>query len=91
MKKIAERDPKKERVINALAQEFQAHGFQVRRERLKMGHGWKVVSGSCRAGADRIVFIDRRLSQDEQVAFLWSAVKDHKLPIREELVNELRS
>jgi hypothetical protein len=45
-------------------------GFHVRREELKRGHCWRAVSGSCRSMTERFVFVDSRLSPDEQIAFL---------------------
>ena len=45
-------------------------GFTVRREELKQGPGWRAVSGSCRLEEQRLVFIDRKLPQDDQITFL---------------------
>jgi hypothetical protein len=45
-------------------------GLNVRREELKRGHCWRAVSGSCRSMTERFVFVDSRLSPDEQIAFL---------------------
>lgn len=51
-------------------------GFVVRREELKRGHCWKVLSGSCRSLAQNLVFIDSRLSPDDQIAFLQSKIAE---------------
>jgi len=51
-------------------------GFVVRREELKRGHCWKVLSGVCRSLAQRFIFIDSRLNPDEQLAFLSSKMTD---------------
>lgn len=47
-------------------------GYQVRREKLKQGHGWKTASGSCRFQEDRLIFVDRKNPLDEQLLFLLS-------------------
>lgn len=56
-------------------------GFVVRREELKRGHCWKVLSGACRSLTQRYIFVDSRLSPDEQVAFLTSKVSEVNDPI----------
>ena len=49
---------------------LEQEGYDVRREELKRGHGWKAMSGSCRSAGQRIIFVDSRLAPAEQVAFL---------------------
>lgn len=51
-------------------------GFVVRREELKRGHCWKVLSGVCRSLAQHFIFVDSRLNPDEQVAFLSAKMAD---------------
>ena len=51
-------------------------GFVVRREELKRGHCWKVLSGVCRSLAQHFIFVDSRLNPDEQVAFLSAKMVD---------------
>jgi hypothetical protein len=51
-------------------------GFVVRREELKRGHCWKVLSGVCRSLTQRFIFVDSRLNPDEQVAFLSAKMVD---------------
>lgn len=63
-------DYEKEGVFKQLCGELESEGFQVRREELKSGFGWKVVSGACRANEQKMIFVDRRLSQQEQIDFL---------------------
>ena len=70
------RDPKKEGLFKELASKFLLAGYQVRRERLRSGYGFKVVSGSCRVNSDQVVFVDSRLNQDEQLEFLRSRAAD---------------
>ena len=59
-----------------LFEKLEGMGFVVRREELKRGHCWKVLSGSCRSQAQRFVFVDSRLSPDDQIAFLSSKIAE---------------
>lgn len=72
IKKLAKKtfDSKKEANIRGLISEIEALGVQVRREELKRGLGFRVMSGRCRAFDKSMIFLDRRLSQDEQIDFL---------------------
>lgn len=67
---IPQKDPVKEAEFSTLAGRLAEAGYKVRRESLKRGHGYRVVSGSCIAQGERLIFVDRRMSQDEQIAFL---------------------
>ncbi len=51
-------------------------GYLVRREELKRGHCWKAMSGSCRSLTHKYVFIDSRLTANEQVAFLSAKLNE---------------
>ena len=53
-----------------LVAELEGRGFQVRREELKRGHCWKVISGSCRSLTQQLIFVDSRLAPQEQLTFL---------------------
>ena len=64
------KDSKKESVFRGISAALQAAGFTVRREKLKAGPGWKVVSGACRAADQKFIFIDPRMTQDDQILFL---------------------
>ncbi|MFO0415812.1 MAG: hypothetical protein ACK5Y6_00855 [Pseudomonadota bacterium] len=59
-----------------LTDKLEQAGFIVRREELKRGHCWKVVSGTCRSLSQRFVFVDSRLAPQEQVAFLEGQLAD---------------
>ena len=63
-------DPKKESIIKELASLVESNGYTLRREQLKQGAGWKVMSGSCRFNNNKLIFVDRRLSQSDQISFL---------------------
>lgn len=73
-KNIVKKDFAKERSFKALVAAFASAGVEVRREKLKRGLGWRVQSGACRleVGTEdkRIIFVDQRLSQDDQLNFL---------------------
>jgi len=53
-------------------------GFTVRREELKRGHCWKVVSGACRSLSQRFIFVDSRLAPQDQLSFLEAKILDVK-------------
>ncbi len=59
-----------------LLAQLEVHGYIVRREELKRGHCWKVVSGACRSLSQHFVFVDSRLAPQDQVAFLESKLLD---------------
>ena len=74
----AAQSKEKERIFRALSSLFAANGFKVRREELKRGPGWSVASGCCRKMEEKLVFVDRRSSLDDQIAFLvQSFIKAH--------------
>lgn len=80
------RDPEKESILRALSAVFEEAGYVVRREHLKRGPGWRVVSGTCRA-ADAgstlrtLVFVDRALPQDEQITFLLQRMAELQIHV----------
>lgn len=78
------KDPKKESYFRGLSVVLQQHGIEVRRERLKQGFGWRVASGSCVARDQKIVFVDSRMSQDDQVSFLFSEILERGLHLTSE-------
>ena len=55
---------------------LEAKGFIVRREELKRGHCWKVVSGACRSLNQHFVFVDSRLAPGDQISFLEAKLDD---------------
>ncbi len=59
-----------------LLTELEGRGFVVRREELKRGHCWKVVSGSCRSFSHHYVFVDSRLAPQDQISFLEATLAD---------------
>lgn len=90
------KDWAKEVVFRGLSEVLCQAGYTVRREALKQGFGFKVASGSCRAslqgnvqgnaqGAEKksskIIFVERRLSQDDQNSFLLARIRDFQVPV----------
>lgn len=76
-KKIAlAKDPKKECLFKELSGVFKEAGVLVRREKLKTGPGWKVISGACRVENQSMVFVDPRLPQDDQILFLRARAQE---------------
>ena len=55
---------------------LEGRGFTVRREELKRGHCWKVISGSCRSFSHHYVFVDSRLAPHDQISFLEATLAD---------------
>ena len=56
--------------------QLESKGFVVRREELKRGHCWKVISGTCRSLTQHLVFVDSRLAPIDQISFLESKLAD---------------
>jgi len=79
----------KDKVFKALASLLEVKGFKVRREELKAGPGWRASSGSCRAKTDKLIFVERRLPQDEQLNFLTSTALDCKVVFLAEELSSL--
>lgn len=75
---------RKEAVFKELAGLLAGAGFDVRRERLRQGHGWKAVSGACRHENRKLLFVDRKLPQDEQIGFLASKAAELGIRVPEE-------
>ena len=64
-----------------LLAQLEGAGYVVRREELKRGHCWKVVSGACRSLTQRFIFVDSRLAPQEQIAFLESQLPEVDQPV----------
>ncbi|MCB0332518.1 MAG: hypothetical protein KDD55_03395 [Bdellovibrionales bacterium] len=83
------RDSKKDTVFRTLATFLRDADCEVRRERLKQGAGWRVMSGSCQAFDKKLVFVDSRLDQDEQITFLITRIVELGLELTEEQFSQL--
>lgn len=82
-------DPKKECLIKELCNVMNSYGYIVRREHLKQGLGWKVLSGSCRRESEKMIFVDRKLPQAEQLTFLLNRIVSAEERPNEELLKTL--
>lgn len=82
-------DPQKESVFNELSTLLKDAGYVVRREKLKQGPGWKVVSGACEALDQRLIFVDRRMDQDDQILFLANKISKLNLRLKSEQISGL--
>lgn len=82
----AARDPEKEKLFKELSQILGQAGYSVRREKLKQGYGWKVVSGSCRAQQNNLIFVDQKLPQDDQLSFLVGKIFSLNIPVSDTLL-----
>jgi hypothetical protein len=63
----------KELEIRSLIELLQSQGLVIRREKLRSGSGFRVMSGVCRVEDSHLLFVDRRLSLDEQLDVLQEA------------------
>ena len=77
------RDQKKEEYIRALIALVESAHLSVRRERLKRGPNWSAQSGICTVKGEQVVFIDRTVSQDDQLEFLTGVVRQLDIPLDE--------
>ena len=83
------KDPVKEGIYRALAAILAQAGIEVRREELKRGPGWQVMSGMCQVSKTPKVFVDRRMSQDDQINFLVDRIVAFALTPQEEQLADL--
>jgi hypothetical protein len=82
-------DPQKDNIFKQLAEAMLSQGYAVRREELKQGHGWKVASGSCRLDQQKLIFVDRKLPQDDQIAFLTQRMTNAGVRLSDEQLASL--
>jgi len=77
-----------EQSISTLVGSISRQGIVVRRERLASGHSFRVKSGRCSFSQERLLFVDRRLSPEQQLGVLIDFVLAKKLQLSdEELAN----
>lgn len=82
-------DKEKEGVFKALTSILSFYGYKVRREELKRGPGWTVSSGSCRKDEDRFVFVDRRSTIEDQLAFLVQTLLKSGINLTKDAIDQL--
>jgi len=81
-KKISTYNPQSDKIINELANVLTNAGYEVRREKLKQGYGWKVLSGACQLEQKELIFVDRKLPQEEQISFLIGKMLALQVPVK---------
>ena len=64
------KNSEKEADFRAKSRFLKESGYQVRRERLKTGPGWRVTSGQCRLNEEKMIFIDSSMAIEDQIEFL---------------------
>jgi hypothetical protein len=87
--KVLTRDGKKENILRELSRVLLDAGYIVRRETLKRGHGWRVMSGECRSQSEDFIFVDRRMSQDDQISFLLGRMRNLDVHVDEKACSVL--
>ena len=83
------KDPKKEGLFKSLSTILKEAGHTVRRERLKVGHGWRVLSGKCRLEESKLVFVDSVMDLDDQIEFLAMKIKEMGYSLPQDLSEQL--
>lgn len=73
------KEQKKESVYRQLSKILDAAGVKVRREKLRQGPGWRAHSGACMADKTPLVFVDSRLSVEDQVNFLIGEIRERNV------------
>ena len=81
-KKVSTYNPQSDKIINELANVLTNSGYEVRREKLKQGYGWKVLSGACQLEQKELIFVDRKLPQEEQISFLIGKMLSLQVPVK---------
>ncbi len=88
-KQAPKRDAKKDSIFRLLSSFLSEAGCEVRREKLKQGAGWRVMSGTCQAFDKKMVFVDSRMDQDEQITFLITRIVELELDLTQEQLDQL--
>ena len=70
--------------IRALQKSFESRGIRVRREKLCTGPSFKVKSGNCVFSGENFIFVDRRLSSDQQLSVLLEYLTDTSLELTDD-------
>ncbi len=71
-----------EDLLKIIVKMFRRYGFIVRRENLSRGRSFRVRSGNCEFGNEKLVFVDRRLSPNEQISFLIDFLSSAKIQLQ---------
>ncbi len=63
-----DQDRQAEGAMKVLGGAFARAGITVRREKLSCGSAYRAKSGRCLVGTEQVLFVDRRLAPDQQLA-----------------------
>lgn len=88
-RKQAAVDAAKERTLRTIVEVLQRLQVTVRREELKRGPGWRVMSGGCRLEGREVLFVDRRVTLDEQIEVVLERLRALSNQLSEEMLSEL--
>lgn len=83
--KTLSRGSKEETLLRGLASQIEKSGIRVRREKLARGAAFRAKSGNCKFGADDLLFVDRRLPEDQQLSLLVDYVVENNIPLDQEV------
>ena len=78
-----------ERSFRELSRFFTKRGVSVRRENLPRGHSFRAKSGNCELSGRNLIFVDKRLPIQQQLAVLSDYLVDFNLEISEEEISSL--
>jgi len=67
------------RAIAALKKLIKDAGLDLRHEKLAAGRSWRTRSAGCSLGGEPVLFVDKNLPEEKQVAILIDYVADLKL------------
>ena len=83
-KKKTEAEKEELRQIKALIELFETKGITVRRENLSRVPSFKVKSGECLLTGENILFLDKRLPNDQQISVLVDYLFDSDIAMSPE-------
>ena len=87
--KLKDKEKLLEQEIRKLAAILSARLVSVRREQLSRGRSYRVKSGECVLGGTNVVFVDKRLPLEQQVAVLIDYVVDAQFELDEAELSSL--
>lgn len=76
---ISAQEKAREQGLRGLCRVVSKYGFQIRREKLARGNGFRVKSGNCHYRGEKVFFLDRRLPADQQVNVLVDYLSDQNV------------
>lgn len=83
------KEAEQEALVRFIQKALERRGITVRRENLTRGPAFKVKSGRCLYTGQKHLFVDRRLSPDQQISFLIEFLVDAPFELTEEEFDNL--